>query len=556
MMILIILALSGFLIWYDWYRIKRFRRIPLFVGLFLSLILALINPKIGSLGTHKKLAIVTDSLSKNTRLELNKADSVVVMFSTNSIFAYKKIYDLASIPSGEYDSLLIYGAGFSEEEIISLPNIPVRRIASKPSGITEIKAKKLLHEGESWQVEITLQNPDKNDLELRILKKGQVVEKRISKNENQKENFILFPENGINEYEIELIENNKSIKIQIGVQVVPNRKLNYLILERLVGFEAKYLVNQLAKEGNSIWWRRQTSKDVFNSQQINTGNQQKFEFSRSLLKGKDVLICDWQALKELSANELGWVKNYVEKGGNLTLSESIRSEYLPVAKSLGLDFSQFEQETVLGMEIIPQWEFKKDTLANFLTIWNTTFTLENSKSVIFTSSGKVFVWKVNVKKGRVLFHSFEATYPWIIQGKESFYTEFWNYLHKQIELENDFPIQFSDYLVGGNTRTQISSNQQFILNDLFKIEKGNTSILFDSSGWKQFKSEENNSVYMLLVQAKSAIKTIDYAQRYQATSRYLNHLKPAAPNSLSLKWFIYLGFAFVFWIALMIESRF
>lgn len=555
MFLISILILSGFLIWYDWNRIKRWRRIPLLFLLFISLILALTNPKLGYFGSHKKIALITDSVSKNVELELKNADSVVVWHAANSISTYQKIYDISEIGFRNFDSLLIYGAGINEEELAKFPNIPTRRIAPIPAGISQIKTEKLLHEGNPWQVEIFLENPDNIDFELHLLKKGRVVEKRISKEENQKETFVLFPEIGINEYEIELIRNNKSSKIPIGVQVIPSQKLNYVVLERSVGFETKFIVNQLAKQGNSIWWRRQTSKNVFHSQQINTGNHKPFTFSKKLLNQKDVLISDWQALNELSKIEFSWVKDFVENGGNLLLSESIRSEYLPIAKKLGLEIFQFEQETVLGMEVIPQWEFKRDTLANFLTIWDTSFSLEDTKPVMFTSNGKALVWKTELKKGKVVFHSFEQTYPWQIQGKEAFYNEFWKHLHKQLQLENDFPIQFSQNLVGENTRTKIKAEQDFEVNNLIKIPKGNTSVLFDSSGWKQFHSEIENSLFALLIQSESDLKTVDYSKRYQATTRYLTQLNPKSSNSLALKWPIFLGFAFVFWIALLLENR-
>ncbi|MDO1445844.1 hypothetical protein Q0590_06255 [Rhodocytophaga aerolata] len=220
------------------------------------------------------------------------------------------------------------------------------------------------------------------------------------------------------------IRTNDSVRTEfLPYTVEEKRPLHVLLLQGFPSFELNYLKDWIGQAKHHIQMRARISRDKYATQTININQDSgpKPPLSAENLADMDLLICDAESLRQLSAAENKRIQQAVANGlGLLVLADEawlknpqINSQTFPISPSTLLSFApRQEPQAAQGKAMADK--LPATFAANSLLI-----------PVAYSREGEIIAAYRPDGKGRVGAMLVTATFPWLLQGETAVYNRLW-----------------------------------------------------------------------------------------------------------------------------------
>src|SRR5260221_961026 len=109
---------------------------------------------------------------------------------------------------------------------------------------------------------------------------------------------------------------------KLPIEVLEERALRILFVQKFPSAEMRYLKNFLAGKGHSIAMRTQTSKNNFNEEFINSPKTRLGEFTNDLLSSFDLVLIDSKTIDQLTKDEKSTLQKSVSGGLGLVVVQN------------------------------------------------------------------------------------------------------------------------------------------------------------------------------------------------------------------------------------------
>jgi hypothetical protein len=195
------------------------------------------------------------------------------------------------------------------------------------------------------------------------------------------------------------------------------------MLQGFPSFEMNYLKDYLSQSEHRIQVRARISRDKYAMQVINGAQQSspKPILSEESLTTADLLICDAESLRQLSATEKNRLQTVVEQGlGVLVLTDEV---WLKKPEILGHTLGVTPSRTISFAPRQTAQAAQGKVMADKLPA---SFAATPSLvPVAYSRAGELITAYVPNGKGRIGAQLAAATFPWILQGEVRAYSHFW-----------------------------------------------------------------------------------------------------------------------------------
>jgi len=109
---------------------------------------------------------------------------------------------------------------------------------------------------------------------------------------------------------------------KLPIEVIEERALRILFVQKFPSAEMRYLKNFLVGKGHSIAVRTQTSKNNFNEEFINSPQNRLGEFTNDLLSSFDLVLVDLKTIDELTKDEKSTMQKSIFGGLGLIVVQN------------------------------------------------------------------------------------------------------------------------------------------------------------------------------------------------------------------------------------------
>lgn len=438
----------------------------------------------------------------------------------------QKVPDLSFIERNYPEIKEVYIAGYSLEpaQTKGLQRLKVSFLEKEPpAGFRWLSYTRQVREGESLTVSGTYMNSLADTAKLLFSTvEGLQDSIVLSAGENR---FSLQAHTQIaGKYiaNLQLISGD-STRMEILPYIVEARKpLQVLMLQGFPSFEMNYLKDWLGQGKHRIQVRARISRDNYSMQRINTDIKESARpiLSEENLNASDLLICDAESLRQLSAIEKNRLQNAVREGlGLLVLTDEewlkrpeIIHHKFTITPSRRLSFIPRQiVQAAHGMEMADK--LPAAFAANDMLIPVAYSQEEETVTACLPSgSGKV---------GALLA---TATFPWMLQGEAEVYSQFWTNSIQAVSrrqmkaalslsafpfIIQDLPATFTvtDTLLSPATINYTSGTQQLAMPEkglLHTVEKA-YQFLPSEKGWADiYYGEDSTDIHPIYVQPANA----------------------------------------------------
>jgi hypothetical protein len=339
----------------------------------------------------------------------------------------RKVPDLAFIERNysEIGQVYIAGYGLEPAQLTDLQRLHVTFLEKKPpAGFNWLSYNKQVTEGEALTVSGTYINPSADTLKL-LLSTAEGLQDSVQLPSGEKRFSLLAPSHIPGRYIATLqIAAGDSTRTEILPFVVEARQpLQVLILQGFPSFEMNYLKDWLGQGKHQIQVRARISRDKYATQMINAAQKAGVKpiLSEENLAASDLLICDAEGLRQLSAAEKKRIQQAVAQGlGWMILADE---EWLKKPEILGHRFSLAPSHTI---SFVPEQNVQA---AQGKAVADKLPAAFAGKSLLvpvsYTRAGELIAAYIPDGKGRVGVQLAAATFPWILQGEKAAYNFFW-----------------------------------------------------------------------------------------------------------------------------------
>jgi len=309
----------AFFLWKESKSNQRFLVIRLIaqIIILISLLGILTRPSLKKETKTSGLLLLTNNYDKSTADSLiNKySDLKVVRTADATLFTNSEIVEPIDIPAFGSEIKFIIGEGISSDVLDLMPEKNFKFIPGKnKSGVVQLVIQKPVRVNQKNKINGIFHLTNSKVLVKLVGPSG--VEDSISLKGRGPIpfSFSIKPKQaGLFLYSIESNDYSKS-KETLPIEILPERKLNILFLQKFPTAETRCLKNFLIEKGHAIALRYQTSKTKFNYEYANTPSEGIDYITSAIAKAKDLVFLDSQVLTELSSNEKIILSNAVKDG--------------------------------------------------------------------------------------------------------------------------------------------------------------------------------------------------------------------------------------------------
>ncbi|MBC8111612.1 MAG: hypothetical protein H7Y04_11175 [Verrucomicrobia bacterium] len=534
-------------------RVLAFRSGLLAISL-LSLCLLIWKPQYPIRQTAGEALLLTENMT-----EIPDSIPVFALDKVETSAKVRKLHDIAALARNfpEIGQLYVAGYGLEPEQFQHLKHLQVSFIEkNQPTGFQWLAYDHHIEEGEKLQVSGTFKPISKDTIKLWLETAEGIQDSVLLTASNQ--HFILQarPQLTGNFIGTIRIKQNRTIRNEpLPYTVASKKPLRVLILQDFPAFEINYLKSWLARQKHQVQVRTRISQEKFNNQLLNLATPQTSIFQT--LEKADLLITDEGSLKQLSVTERNQLKKAINQGLGLLL--------LP-------EESWLQKKEVLGHRIpinfseIKQFQPLENSSAGMTEKLPATFA-KNSYVVPIIQSYKqeVITAFVPEGKGRIGVQLATATFPWLLNGEDKSYNDFWTEVlqavsrrkeKKEIQLVN-LPLLWQQNLskitVADSSQTMnirySSGTTQVIYpkNELPDLSVASYAFRPTVSGWADFYSGGDSSqTEKLYILPSEAWKDLKQAEWWRKNQLYEKKSVPASKQTFTtfrdipLLWFMLL----------------
>jgi hypothetical protein len=529
------LALLFFLCRTEWLRINKARllwriiasvmAVSSLVCMALPLTFTQIKTKNGS-----EIIVATEGVSRDSILSFKKNHK------PNAVIVEKDIF--LSTDKNEYDSIHVFGYGFTKEELLLLND---RQIVFHPApvktGITAANWKRQLKKGEVLTVQGTYVNESLQPVTLLLNGFNTSLDSLIIPSRQTKP-FLLQTvpkQNGKAVFSVIALQGKDTLEREpLPMEVQQANAVNVMILAASPDFENKFLKDWLSQNGYAVVAKTTISSNKSDKSLLNTAKISLDRITPAVLDSFDIVVSDETYLSMLPPGELEAIYRQVSakgmglivKGDTISAPREWYTGAFHLFQLPGKPPSHLTLSfggNMKGKAVLPVEE------PRFIRPQNAM------QSLVSDSASNTLVAMVTEGSGKVLFTTLGTTYSWLLSGEAVNYYALWNLLlqkaGRQNRLANSFeamperPVQYAPVTIALQTMSDgfpvvtTGRSQPAFAQDPLIPYRWQTTWWPSEAGWQEpFRFKE--LVYNWYVYGKKDWFYIAAAENAQATEIY------------------------------------
>lgn len=371
--------------------------------------------------------VLTEGADENSIQEFNKVQKQkLVIYQPDDLFQGKHM---------KYDSLHVFGYGFSDDELQMLKGSKlVFHPAKITNGIVAIDWNRNIDKGKELLLQGTYTN--RNSFPIVLMLNGfNTILDSFTVAPQKEMNFRLHTipkQNGKAIYTLSALHGKDTLeKEPIPIEVITQSPVKVLMLASSPDFENRFVKDWLSQNGYAVVTKTAISANKFDKTFLNAGSVSLDRFTPNLLDSFDVLLSDENALLSLSKPEQENIYNQVAlKGmGMIIRSDTIHSSKEWFTGPFQLYASQGKQPTHLSIHMMND-EMHRAVLPVEQPLFIRYRT--GMQSLATDSAGNIIVGMIAEGAGKIAFTTLYNTYNWLLAGNTANYYSFWSDLLQKV----------------------------------------------------------------------------------------------------------------------------
>jgi hypothetical protein len=337
--------------------------------------------------------------------------------------------DFVTAGPATYDSLHVFGYGFSDDELQMLKGSKlVFHPAKITSGIVATDWNRNIEKGKELLIQGSYINQTASSVVL-VLNGFNTILDSVTIPAMHESSFRLrtIPkQNGKAVYTLSVLQGKDTIeKEPVPIEVIPPSPVKVLMLSASPDFENRFVKDWLSQNGYTVVAKTAISTNKFDKTFLNAGAASFDRITSGLLDSFDVLLSDENALLALSKPEQESIYQQVaRKGmGMIIRSDTIRSSKEWFTGSFQLYALQGKQPDHLSIHMM------NDEIARaVLPVEQLLFIrYRNGMQPLATDSMNNMVAGIAAEgAGKIAFITLYNTYNWLLAGNATSYYSFWS----------------------------------------------------------------------------------------------------------------------------------
>ncbi len=446
---------------------------------------------------------VDSLLKKYPKLHIITTDNAST-YSNSEVLP--NLQDLSSIGDG---IRFIVGEGLSHDalELISVKSF--RFIPGKsPGGVSQLFINKPVRVSQFSSIHGTFNALDNSKLKL-VGPSGPEDSISLKKGVSNFSFSIKPRQAGLFIYELTSQVNGNTITEKVPIEVVLEKKLSILILQKFPTAEIRYLKNYLAEKGHKLAVRYQTSKTNFKYEFANCQSYKIERITPELASSIDLLIVDSQVLTELNSSEKAALENAIRSGLGVIIpdipeKEKTITQFLPLKlKPVALDTVHLQTH---------------NSRQYVLPVQPVLIMVEPALQSITTHHGRILSGYIFAGAGKVAFQLLKETYRIRLEGNVDDYASIWSPLIEKtaraakqnfkISIDNSFPY-FPDEslfinIISSGLKPSVYTDKTFlpVQEDVIIDDSWNGKSWAGAPGWHSFSIKQDTTKINYFVSEK------------------------------------------------------
>lgn len=494
----ILLGVLVFFLWKESQRKLKYKSLRLLAqtAIIISLMGILFRPALQREQTSSSIILLTPNYdSKKVDSLLQTSDGLVLRHS-NGTNPYRNSQLITANELEPLSSMVgfVVGEGLSTAILDQLTTHHFRYLAAaQPNGIIQLHIPDKIIVDQPQRISGLLKCTEKKLLQL-VGPDG--IEDSVTMAAGQNSFSLNFTprQAGLMVYQLQRDGNSEPVP----VEVIAEKKLRILFLQKYPTAESRTLKNFLAEKNHSIVLRNQISKGKYSYEFANAPAEKISSLSKTVLDQFDLLIADEATLSELSSFERTVFSTAVQDGLGIHVLLTGYSKNL----NWLLPTPQKTKTDTINLSLS-----KTYTLPRFEFEWSEA---DGLNSLLITPSGSLSGYFFQ-GRGKIGVMVLPETYPIRVQGNEKDYASLWTNLISRtaraavadrIEINNRFPyypnepISFS--VISSGTPSARSQGLPVSLAENVSIDNvwsGRTWAT--KSGWNSITTQEDTLHYFV-----------------------------------------------------------
>lgn len=555
LLIVLLLAAGGLILWLEVRRKHRFRTLRLIAAAVLVLMLAaiLLQPQYAR-DRSASILLLTPGFTTAVADSIVKANPAITLLRTPGAPPYKKAPVLSSwqaLAANARDIQYITGYGLPQHALDILENPAYTFIpAHAPQGIIQLTIPATVAANRAATLHGIFSQPAKGTNLILKGPGGNEDSIRIGQQPRQPFTLTIHPKQAGNFLYTLLARDSTGTesKQSIPVTVQPQKPYNILFLQRFPTFETQYLKRFLAKE-HALVLRYQLSRNAYRYEYANHATQNTDRLNGDVLKTFDLVILDSDVLHTLPAAELQAMQTAMTQGlGILILPNDVPKNINHLSALLPISFAAVTTDTV---RITPPGSPRSIVLP----AWPVRPAADARITPLIKSKGQTLAAYRTHGFGKAAFQLLQETYRLTLEGDSLGYAALWTPLleetartttrNSEIHITRPFPyypdepIQADIIATTTTPEVHADSIPVPITEDLTIDDRYNTTIWAGTTGWHNISipadsthlpyyiSPENE--WTTLAAAQATHNTRSYTSKAGKAGETLTELVPISP---------------------------
>lgn len=304
------------------------------------------------------------------------------------------------------------------------------------------------------------------------------------------------------------------------IEVVPEKKLNILIVQKYPSAEVRYLKNFLAEKGHALIVRSQISKNDFYYEFSNRESTRIDKLTSESLTEFDLFLMDSESLYGLNASELKSTEQATREGlGVIVIMNDVNlKKKLPL---LNASLKTYAHDTA---------HLKIKTQSIVLPALTVSVQASLSITPVITSTTRILSGYKHEIAGKVGFQLLHETYRLLLEGKTNEYAALWSPLLAstarlspesfKIKINNPFPYYQDEPLavqvISSGDEPELKANTTLLplQEDVFIDDYWHATTWTGKPGWHSLTTQDSTALHYY-VSPESEWSTLRIANQQQ-----------------------------------------
>jgi hypothetical protein len=353
------------------------------------------------------------------------------------------------------------------------------------------------------------------------------------------------------------------IEGHVPVEVLPEKKLNLLFVQKFPSAEVRYLKNFVAEKGHALAVRSQLSKNDFHYEFSNREPIRMDRLTTEQLNELDLLVLDSESLYGFSASEIKSIEQSLKAGLGIIIlmNEVDLKKKIPL---LNISLKTYAQDTV---------HLRMQTKRFVLPAQPVSVQANLPVTTITSSATRILSGYQHNAAGKIGFQLLHETYRLLLEGKTTEYAALWSPLLEstarltqesfKIKISNTFPYYQDEPLaieiIAASIEPELKSNTALLplQEDAIIDDYWHTTTWAGEPGWHSLTTQDSTALnyYVSPANEWNALRAANQQRAHLAKQTSFTGVHPANPQTehkpISSLWFfiIFLLASGFLWLA-------